>query len=239
MQRKLTPVLSFLALLCVTSHIGVVPLLLVDALPCNCNNGIIVESAPRCKCECLSSFQLPDCDYAMAEEVRLDVYLNMPAQDFQSSIFLQQIEKGTLLEPGTTQYLYSVNLDKFNKTNVLIKMPGYGVRRFMPMIDEQDVWVQKARIEAAYVIPWPQPITNLAKGLPTFDYNGYTITVDSLLWLIGAFVVTFFIVCCEACCCLKNDEDTIHDLGYAPDEQKKMDKYNSPNAHLDGKAWEN
>jgi len=182
---------------------------LADARACNCNNGRVIKSEPRCECECLDNFQLPDCDYKVNEMVRLDVYLNIKPEEFQSSKFLEAVEKGTLLESGTTLFRYANGLDAFGKTNVLIEMPGYGVRRFMPMVEEREVWVQKEKIESAYVIPLP---AGLGKDsyFPTFDINGYTITAEGWAWL-GAGMLFFIIFCCESCCCMTNDEEKAYD----------------------------
>ena len=204
----------------------------VDALQCFCNNGKVVVSEPQCACECLSGFQLPDCDYTISETVRLDVYIAMPASEFQSDPFLRAIEVGTKLDINQSKFLYAVALDNFNKTNVLITMPGYGVKRFLPAIEVREVFVQQQKIEAAYVIALPQPRPNPANDLPVFNYNSYTITVDSLLWLIAAFCLVFWGIVLESCCCFKNDEDYIGEVGYAPEEAAPHDQY--AGARLDG-----
>jgi len=191
----------------------------VEARGCKCNNGRVVVSEPRCECECLDNFQLPDCDYKINEMVRLDVYLNMPQKEFQSADFLAAVEKGTLLEPGSTLFRFANGLPEFNKTNVLIEMPGYGVRRFMPMVEERELWVQKERIESAYVIALPEPLSK-ASYFPTFDYNGYTITAEGWAWL-GAGFICFVVLCCESCCCMTNDEDKAYETN-DPDGSREL-----------------
>ena len=196
----------------------------VDALQCFCNNGKVVVSEPQCACECLSGFQLPDCDYTISETVRLDVYIAMPASEFQSDPFLRAIEVGTKLDINQSKFLYAVALDNFNKTNVLITMPGYGVKRFLPAIEAQEVWVQGQNIEAGYVIPIPAGRNNIASLFPTFDYRGATITAEGWSWLASAMFLVTFGICLE-CCCMKNTEDRGYDFEDEENRNKNFSVY--------------
>ena len=197
---------------------------MVDAVACQCNNGIAVETSPRCICECLENFQLPDCDYKVNEEVRLDVYLNIPAPEFQSDTFLQAVDAGMNLDGGTTRFLYAVGLDKWNKTNILLIMPGFGVKRFLPAIEAREIWVQRANIEAAYVIPIPAGRNNIGSSFPTFDYRGATITAEGWSWLASAMFLVTFGICLE-CCCMKNTEDRGYDFEDEENRNKNFSVY--------------
>jgi hypothetical protein len=209
-----------------------------EAVSCNCNNGAVAQSTPVCYCDCVAGYQLPSCDYKLTEDVRLDIYLLYPVTEFQSYDFVQKLAKGLTMDPTTISFRQATDLPKFNRTNVLLTMPGYGVKRFLPDVKSQAVYVQALSIANVYVIPIPPAPASQTNKYPLFDVQGYRITVDLIMYLVAAFIIVFILCVVEACCLFQNDEEVIHLKGYKGPVESPMDKYGAGSGGLDHRDHE-
>jgi hypothetical protein len=104
-------------------------------------------------------------------------------------------------------------------------MPGYGVKRFLPDVKAQAVYVQALSIASVYVIPIPPAPASQTNKYPLFDVQGYRITVDLVMYLVAAIIIVFILCFIEACCLFQNDEEVIHLKGYKGQVESPMDKY--------------
>lgn len=146
---------------------------------------------------------LPNCNYQATDDVRMDTYVNQALDTFSSRRFLDLLGQNLLTVDSQVRMVTPIS--RFNKTNLLLTVPGYAVQRFLAAIDNGDQWTQDLFLESSYIVDLPVASSETT-AFPAFQVQpGVYITVEGMVWVIIAIILVAALLLIE-CCLSKNDE---------------------------------
>lgn len=171
---------------------------------CNCNNGNVDVSAPQCLCSCYAGYLLPYCLYRADDTVAVQIWLTIAPIDFYSDQLLQALAWALpVTDTSQLAFLYAHPFAAQNRTAAYVSMKGDRAQQLNWDFTSQNEWLAEVHIEAAYdQVPTLPESTTYGASLSVYKSTDgkILITVENIMWLIGALVVTFGLWVFDACC---------------------------------------
>lgn len=181
------------------------------AIGCNCNYGNVDVYEPQCLCSCYSGYLLPNCLYKADDVVAVQIWLTLQPLDFFSDQLLQTLAWALPVRNATElTFLYAHPYAQYNRTAAFVTMLGDRAQQLVWDFSTEHEWLAEANIEAVWehIPPLPESSTY---GSSLFVYQStdgkVLITVEGIMWLIGALSVMAGLSILESCCLSNNEEE--------------------------------
>lgn len=205
----------------------VVPLCMA-VVPCDCGYGTVVSSEP-CQCQCSDPYILPSCAFTASDTVKVRVVVNETRTHFSSTYIESEIKSGLGL-PSVSASVYYRGLESNTSTTVTSQWGIEG--RYVPVL-VSDVaaskpYVLEARIVSAErIVPQASAKNDLFDNAVIYEGGKFTITLNTVGWLLGAIVLVLLLCISEWICITSINK-------YAPDlddvgAQQEMEVVVQPN----------
>ena len=148
-----------------------------------------------CQCLCTNGFLPPTCSFTA--EGAPTVVLILQATTFNSELLLNAVQYAALTTNVTFAGARNVSTLGYMRANVIL--PGYAVSRLLNSVAFRDPWTAQYSVVSAYVLTAPPSAAASLLDTTLYSNNGYIITVNGVLFLAIALVLTILLFAFEDC----------------------------------------
>jgi hypothetical protein len=175
-----------------------------NAGSCRCNYGNVDAYEPQCLCSCFSGYLLPDCLYRADDTISVQIWLTVRPIDFYSDQLLQTLAWALpVTNASQLTFLYAHPFAAYNRTAAYVSMKGDRAQQLNWDVTSRNEWLTEANIEAAFEqVETPPESTTYGASLSVYKSSDgkILITVENIMWLVGALVVVCGLAVLDSCC---------------------------------------
>jgi hypothetical protein len=179
---------------------------------CNCNYGNVDIYEPQCLCSCYPGYLLPNCLYQADDNVTVEIWLTIPPMEFYSDDLVQTLAWALPIRNASvsSSFLYARPYAAYNRTAAFVLLLGDRAQQLVWDFTSENAWLAEAKIEAVWEhVPTLPQSTTYGASLAVYESTDgkILITVEHIMWLIGAVVVLVGLSMLDSCWLGNNEED--------------------------------